>query len=112
MIGSHGLEHKTVAQIAEVLARFPNVRTALLFGSRAKGLHKPGSDIDLALSGEALDWRVIGRIEDDLDDLLLPYRFSIIVHDHKTDPAVAAHIARVGRTFYSRKLDDATMTAK
>jgi uncharacterized protein len=102
-MSKHGLNEKTVAQIAEVLARFQNVEKAVLFGSRAKGTHKPGSDIDLALSGQSLDWRVLGRIDDALDDLLLPYCFSVIIFDERTDPAVAAHIRRVGIPFFQRE---------
>jgi predicted nucleotidyltransferase len=91
-----------VEQIAGVLARFPDVERAVLFGSRAKGVQKPGSDIDLALYGDSINWRVLGRIDDALDDLLLPYCFSLISHDAKTDPAVAAHIGRVGQILYRR----------
>ena len=103
MSAPHGLNERTVAQIQEVLARFSQVENAVLFGSRAKGVQKPGSDIDLALSGGNLDWRVLGRIEDALDDLLLPYTFSLLHHHEQTDPEVAAHIARVGLPFYRRK---------
>jgi len=99
----HGLTDKTVAQIAGVLERFEVVKRAVLFGSRAKGAHKRGSDIDLALVGVGLSWRMLGKIEDALDDLLLPYRFSLIIYDDKTDPAVAAHIRRVGCSFYERE---------
>ena len=99
----HGLPAQTMAQIAGVLAHFPEVEAAVLFGSRAKGTHKPGSDIDLSLTGEALDWRTIGKIYDALDDLLLPYRFSLILLDRTTDPAVAAHIARVGLPLFQRE---------
>ena len=99
----HGLTGRVVSQIAGVLERFPAVERAVLFGSRAKGVHKPGSDIDLALQGIGLTWRVLGKIEDQLDDLLLPYKFSLIIYDEKTDAAVAAHIQRVGCTFYERE---------
>ena len=71
--------------------------------SRAKGTYKPGSDIDLSLEGAALDWRVVGRMYDALDDLLLPYKFSLIVHDKALDPEVAAHIARVGIPLFERQ---------
>jgi predicted nucleotidyltransferase len=102
MSQDHGLSEETVAQIAKVLAQFPNVERATLFGSRAKGTQKLGSDIDLALFGESLDWRLLGRVEDALEDLLLPYCFSLIIDDDKTDSAVAAHIGRVGQLFYDR----------
>ena len=96
----HGLSDRTVERIREVLARFPAVQNAVLFGSRAKGTAKRGSDIDLAIYGEGLDWRVLGRIEDQLDDLLLPYTISLVHHNARTDSEVAAHIARVGIPFY------------
>lgn len=99
----HGLPEKTVSQITDVLASFPAVERAVLFGSRAKGTHKHGSDIDLSLSGAALDWRTVGRIYDALDDLMLPYRFSLIQFDANTDADVAAHIARVGVVLFERK---------
>jgi hypothetical protein len=44
-----------------------------------------------------------GRIEDELDDLLLPYTFSLLRHDTRTDSEVAEHIARVGVPFYQRE---------
>lgn len=98
----HGLSEATVATITSVLARFPDVEQAVLFGSRAKGTHKPGSDIDLALVGAALDWRLLGHIYDALDDRLLPYTFSLVRRDAATDPEIAAHIARVGIPIYNR----------
>lgn len=101
-MSGHGLSLAAVEQIQDVLARFPEVEQATLFGSRAKGTAKRGSDIDLALYGKGLDWRVLGRIEDALDDLLLPYTFSLVHHDDRTAPAVAAHIARVGVPFFQR----------
>ncbi len=103
MTPKHDLSDRTVARIAGVLERFPEVEKAVLFGSRAKATHKRGSDIDLALVGTALDWRIVGRIYDSLDDLLLPYRFSLIIYDASTDPDVAAHIDRVGISLFERQ---------
>jgi predicted nucleotidyltransferase len=103
MTTATGLSGSTVSGITAVLRRFPQVQQAMLFGSRAKGAHKPGSDIDLALVGEGLTWRTLGQIEDQLDDLLLPYRFSLIIYNENTDPAVAAHIKRVGCSLYQKE---------
>src|SRR5437016_43642 len=103
MNSRHGLTDKTIAKIAGVLARFPTVESVVLFGSRAKGAHKPGSDIDLALVGDTLDSRTLGRIDDALDDLLLPYRFSLVIYGKNTDPQIAAHIERVGVPFFERE---------
>mgnify|MGYP002781376952 CR=1 FL=1 len=98
----HGLDERTLQQIRGVLTRFSEVREAVLFGSRAKGTHRAGSDIDLAIVGEGVDWRTLGRIDDAFDDLLLPYRFSLITLGQTTDPEVAAHVQRVGHTLYVR----------
>ena len=70
----HGLNSATVDRIRSVLARFSEVDKAILYGSRAKGTYKPGSDIDLALFGSDLDGSVLSRITSTLDDLLLPYK--------------------------------------
>ncbi len=103
MNSRHDLSGKTLEQITGVLAGFLEVERAVLFGSRAKATHQRGSDIDLALVGPALDWRTVGKIYDALDDLLLPYRFSLIIYDGNTDPEVAAHIARVGIPLFHRE---------
>lgn len=46
-----GLTPKQTAAIRAVLSRFPQVQGAILYGSRAMGRHRPGSDIDLTLLG-------------------------------------------------------------
>ena len=106
MNSKHGLDSETVARITGVLARFPEVERVILFGSRAKGTHRRGSDIDLAFVGREIDWRKLGQIDDALDDLLLPYRFSLIGLDERTDAEVAAHIRRVGVAFYDKNPAD------
>lgn len=111
MNGTHGLSDATVGLISGVFERFPEIHAVNLFGSRAKGTHKPGSDIDLSLVGESLDWQLVGRIHDALDDLLLPYRFSLVVLDSDTDPDIAAHIRRVGFRLFERVSESAGSVA-
>jgi len=98
----HGLTASTLDRITGVLERYPAVERAVLFGSRAKRTHRPGSDIDLALVGAELDGRIVGKIDDALDDLLIPYRFSLIIYGPATDSEVAAHIKRVGLVIFER----------
>jgi len=99
----HGLSLETVSRISGVLAQFPELEEAVLFGSRAKGTYKPGSEIDLSLVGKALDWRMVGRIYDALDDLLLPHRFSLILFDQNTDSEVTAPIPRASPCFDAKR---------
>ncbi len=46
-----GLPKETIEQICCVLKNHPQVETVLLYGSRAKGNYKNGSDIDLTFTG-------------------------------------------------------------
>lgn len=96
-----GLKESTIEQIQSVFARYPQVKKAILYGSRAKGNYKTGSDIDLTLiGGEALTLKVLYRIMDEIDNLLLPYTFDLSIFHHISDPDVTEHIERVGIVFY------------
>ncbi|MFH1076407.1 MAG: nucleotidyltransferase domain-containing protein [Pseudomonadota bacterium] len=99
-----GLEESDIEAICAVLARYPLVEKAILYGSRAMGNFKNGSDIDLTLiGGECLTLDVLYRIMDDIDDLLLPYTFDLSILSYITDSDVLEHIQRVGITFYETK---------
>ena len=98
-----GLKEATIEKICAVLARYPQVEKAVLYGSRAKGNYKTGSDIDLTLCGGAdLTLRVLYRITDELDDLLLPYTIDLSILSHISDPDVIEHIQRRGMAFYEK----------
>ena len=75
----YGLTETTVEKICAVFARFPEIEKAVLYGSRAKGNFKMGSDIDLTLCGEALTSDLRSTIASALDDLLLPYTIDLSV---------------------------------
>lgn len=98
----HGLAAATVASIHQVLARHSEVESAILYGSRAKGNFKAGSDIDLTLLGDKLNSIVLGRIDEELDDLLLPYEFDLSIFNRITHADLLDHIRRVGVPFYEK----------
>ena len=98
----YGLAQSTIQKIQAVLSRYPQVDSAILYGSRAKGNHKNGSDIDLTLRGADLTLKVLYRILDDLDELLLPYTIDLSIFKDIDDPDVIEHIRRVGTTFYDK----------
>lgn len=98
-----GLKENVIYRINAVLARYPQVDKAILYGLRAKGNYKNGSDIDLTLHGNAdLTLNVLCKIMDELDDPLLPYTIDFSVHDTISDPDVIEHIQRVGVAFYEK----------
>jgi len=100
-----GLSPVTLQKIRHVLAQHPRVARAVVYGSRAKGNYKPGSDIDLtlyAVPGTSLDYRELGDIADEIDELLLPYMVDLSVFDQIDNTALREHIERVGRVLYVR----------
>jgi predicted nucleotidyltransferase len=98
----YGLPQSAIQKICDVLSHYPQVERATLYGSRAKGNYKNGSDIDLTLHGTELTLSVIYRILDDLDDLLLPYTIDLSIFNDIGDIDVLEHIQRVGVTFYDK----------
>ena len=98
----YGLTEATVEKIRGVFARFPAIEKAVLYGSRAKGNFKTGSDIDLSLYGEALTSDLCSTIASELDDLLLPYTIDLSIFDELNHAQLREHIERVGVVFYER----------
>ncbi len=50
----HGLTSRDVHTIREILDNYPDVETVYLFGSRAMGTYRKGSDIDLVIMNEGV----------------------------------------------------------
>jgi predicted nucleotidyltransferase len=100
---NHGLTNTTVEKICDVFRRFIEIEKAVLYGSRAKGNFKTGSDIDLTLYGETLSRNLLGDIAEALDDLLLPHTIDLSVFDTLNHKELREHIERVGVVFYVRQ---------
>ncbi len=98
----YGLSLKIIKEINTVFRKFEEVEKAVLYGSRAKGNYKPGSDIDITLKGKKLNLQLLNKIDIDLDDLLLPYMFDISIYDHISNNDLIDHIQRVGKIFYKK----------
>ena len=99
---NHGLTTTTVERLQSVMAHYPEVEKAVLYGSRARGTHRPGSDIDLTLCGGELDHTLLTRIDNEMDDLLLPYQIDLSLMSSLNHPALLDHICRVGIVLYEK----------
>ena len=97
---SFGLPEACVAAVRDVFSRHGHVAGADIYGSRAKGNFRSGSDIDLTLYGEALTSQDLLRIAGEIDDLMLPHRVDLSLHAQIDDESLRSHIARVGKAFY------------
>jgi predicted nucleotidyltransferase len=98
-----GLTQATIDKIRGVFARHAEVERVILYGSRAKGNYRNGSDIDLTLAGGAeLTLNILYKISSELDDLFLPYTIDLSILKDISDPDMLEHIERVGVTFYDK----------
>ena len=95
-----GLPPSTVDTIRQILADVPAVRKAVIYGSRAKGNYRPGSDIDLTLFGDALDLDTLGQIATRLDESPIPYQVDLSIFKLIEHEGLREHIERAGQLFY------------
>lgn len=85
--------------VRAIFRRHPEVSSATLFGSRAKGTHNERSDVDLVVTGTVAPLRA-EAIAAELDELPLPYRFEVQPLEHIHYPPLLEHIKRVGILIY------------
>ncbi|WP_221394682.1 nucleotidyltransferase domain-containing protein [Dyadobacter sp. NIV53] len=98
-----GLSQITIQNITSVLQQFPDVEQVVIYGSRAKGNFKPGSDIDFVFKGTNLTSLLMTRIDHQLDDLLLPYNFDLSIYNQIDNAELTNHIERIGKIFYEKE---------
>ncbi|MFN5116741.1 MAG: nucleotidyltransferase family protein [Cyanobacteriota bacterium] len=96
-----GIPAESQQRLLRVLAAQPNLEAVWLFGSRAFGRHRSGSDIDLCLDGPGLSHRDRLRLMAALEELLLPWQVDLVLRQEL--PAdLQAHLQRVGRCLWKR----------
>ena len=102
-----GLRDQDVNSIVSMIHAYPDVVEAKVFGSRAMGNYKPGSDIDIALFLEANElqhrMKIVNELHDRLEEeLVLPYFFDLLDYDTIVNEALKEHIDRVGTVIYRK----------
>ncbi|NMB38126.1 MAG: nucleotidyltransferase domain-containing protein [Firmicutes bacterium] len=101
---SLGLRDTDLEYIVQVLSKFPEIEKALIFGSRAKGTHKAGSDVDIAIVGESITFDIISKVRFLLEEESpMPYFFDIVDYTHLEHLELKEHIDRVGKTIWDKK---------
>jgi len=96
-----GLKEYNIIKINQIFAQNKKIEKVLLYGSRAIGNYKEGSDIDLTIIGN-IEFQELQRIINDLDDLLLPYKFDISIFSDINNKDLIDNIKRVGIIFYKK----------
>lgn len=97
-----GLTARDLETITTILNSFSDVREVYIFGSRAKGTDKPGSDIDLAVMNEGVGLNTIMNIKSALTESTLPYNTDVVNYPTLENSDLKEHIDRVGKLIYKK----------
>lgn len=98
-----GLSSETIAKIQQVFKNHKEIIHVCIYGSRVKGDYHNGSDIDLSILEESLKNTQLLKIENELDDLLLPFKIDLNLFRLIENKDLISHIKRLGIDFYCRQ---------
>jgi predicted nucleotidyltransferase len=94
-----GLSDTQIGLIKDAIGRFEEIESAVIFGSRAMGNYKPGSDVDIAIKGSRITGNITSALSTLLnEDLPLPHFFDIVHYDTLDNAALIRHIDEHGST--------------
>jgi len=100
----YGLLEKDMDYIIKALKQLDEIDCAILYGSRAMGNYKKGSDVDIAIRGEKVTEKTIFELDDLLNEVYpLPYFFDIVHFENLTNQDLIEHIERCGKILFVRK---------
>lgn len=98
-----GLSEKVINDIKKIISKYPEVESAKIFGSRAKGYYQDSSDIDIALFGDDLTFEINTKIFFEIDDLYLPYKIDLInFNSIGKNNKIKENILKEGIEFYAK----------
>lgn len=98
-----GLAESDLIYIINVIESFTEIQKAVIFGSRARGDNKPGSDIDIAIYGEKIDFQIVSSIHESLEEEgPLPYFFDIVDYTHLCNKEMKEQIDRQGTVIFEK----------
>lgn len=99
-----GLLDRDIEYIQKALNSFEEIEKAIVFGSRAMGNYKKGSDVDVAVLGEKITNKTLFKLDDYLNEVYpLPYFFDIINYNVISNEKLKEHIDNEGKIIYEKK---------
>ena len=96
-----GLPDATLELLQRYFESIAEIKEVRIYGSRALGTYRPGSDIDLAIY-TTVQQDLSGKIKADLEELPTPYLFDVTDYLHIQHLPLKAHIDQVGKILYAR----------
>ena len=99
----YGLKEYEMKTIIEYLSKYSEIEEAVLFGSRAIGLYKKGSDIDIAIKGIKVTPFIAAALKSELEEeTVIPYFFDIVSYPQLRHHEFIQHIDSHGIIIYKR----------
>ena len=98
----YGLNENIIVNLKNIFSLYSEIEEVILYGSRAKGNYKNGSDVDLTFTGDELNQNNLNTISLKIDDLYLPYTFDLSLYKSIKNSELLEHISRVGIKIYSK----------
>ena len=100
----YGIYDKSFNLILKCIKDTGQVKKIILFGSRAMGNYKKGSDIDIAIQGDNVDYNTITEINTTLNQKLeIPYHVDIVYYNQINNIELKKHIDTFGKTLFNEK---------
>ena len=97
-----GLSENDLQLICQAAQALPDIQQLILFGSRAKGTYKPGSDVDLAIKCNTASYDTAVKLAGILnEETPLPYFFDVVDYLSISEPELTQHIDRVGKVLFA-----------
>ncbi|WP_291563199.1 MULTISPECIES: nucleotidyltransferase family protein [unclassified Clostridium] len=99
-----GLLDRDIKYILQAMSKLKEIERAVIFGSRAMGNYKKGSDVDMVIMGNNITKDTILQLDEYLNEIYpLPYFFDIINYNEISNKKLKEHIDKVGKEIYVRK---------
>ena len=100
-MNNFGLTDKELALIRDILDKHTEIKKALIFGSRATGNYKKGSDIDLVICGN-FKHSPIPALIGNFEESILPYFVDILEYSKIDNEKLKKKIDLEGKMIFER----------
>ncbi|EOD01785.1 nucleotidyltransferase domain-containing protein [Caldisalinibacter kiritimatiensis] len=99
-----GISEKSFDLIVSALSEWGEIESAAVFGSRAMGNYKRGSDIDLVIYGSEIKPEIVNELSVMLNEKLpIPYYVDVVHYESLKHEGLKRHIDTYGKIFYISK---------
>lgn len=102
-MNDYGINEKSMELLLDTFSKYPQIEEVILFGSRAKGNYKRGSDIDIAIKGKQCSADLALKLQSYInEELLIPYMVDIVDYQSLNHVELKNYIDRVGKSIYHK----------